>query len=427
MKASGEGAAAKAAAVAPAKKETMVDYLKKVAPRIQQYLPRGMNADRFMRIVYRAFVQNPKLAQATKPSLIVAIGLAAELGLEPNGALGLGAIVPYYNKKAQKLEAKFQVMYKGNLQLMYRTEKFQVITADEVCSKDAFDYEKGLNAKLYHKPPLGDRGQPIAYYAYYKMVGGGFDFQVMSLEECLEWGRQYSQNFEASDSPWQTATAEMCKKTVIKKLAKYCPVQVALPEDEYDETDPMVAGKFHDITDEPEPEPEPEPEKEPGKEEEKGDGKKVGGSQPGAATPQAGTKEATDSAAPQGAGVGSNAAPVAAAAGAGPGPGSPAAVPPASNAGGAGASGQPPAGATPQASATRLDPHRPMTADQRAAAREIDARRRLEKGKSVTELFKHAQPGEGQRPPFVPPEGKLDTQTGERRGGSASSEELDIF
>lgn len=249
MKANGEGATDK---LAPVKKNgapapaTMTEYLASVAPRLAQYLPKGMDPDRFMRIVIRALIQNPALGNCTKASLVIAIGEAAELGLTPNGPMGLCALVPYRNTKKNVSEAKCLVMYKGLLELMYRSQKFQVITADEVCENDEFKYEKGMNPVLKHIPALKDRGEPTIYYAYYKTTNGGFDFVVMSREECLEWGKDYSRAFSDKDSPWQTAEAEMCKKTVLRKLAKYSPVAVDIPSEDFEER-PEDALKFSSL------------------------------------------------------------------------------------------------------------------------------------------------------------------------------------
>lgn len=244
MKADGKGAAAK---VAAQKIETMADFLQRKAMSFQQLLPRGMDPDRFVRMALKAMVANPKLQHCDKASMIIALGTAAELGLEPNGALGYGAIVPFNNRQRQVLEAKFMIGYKGLLALMYRTEIFQTITAHEVCENDLFEYEYGLNAHLKHVPAMRDRGKVISFYAYYKTKDGGFDFQVASKEELLAWGQKYSRSFGDVDSPWRTAEDEMCKKTLLRRLSKYCPVQVEIPGEDADYAQSEDLGKYQAI------------------------------------------------------------------------------------------------------------------------------------------------------------------------------------
>lgn len=246
MKANGTDTPGKTETAVAKKPQTMVEWLGTVAPRFAQYLPKGMDQDRFMRIVMRAFVQNPRLAQCTRESVIIAVGQAAELGLVPNGMLGHGALIPYKNHKSQKNEAEFQLMYKGLLELMYRSQKFLVITADEVCEGDAFDYEKGLNAYLKHRPAEENRGEAVKFYAYYKTTNGGFDFVVMTKAECLAWGEKYSPSWSDPKSAWHTAESEMCKKTVLWRLGKYSPVSVDIPSENPDDR-PAEAARFADL------------------------------------------------------------------------------------------------------------------------------------------------------------------------------------
>jgi recombination protein RecT len=271
MNIDGKGAAAK---VAQVKTETMADYLQRKALSFQQLLPRGMDPARFVRMALKAMIANPRLQHCDKASMIIALGTAAELGLEPNGALGYGAIVPFNNRQRGILEAKFMLGYKGLLELMYRTEIFQTITAHEVCENDQFEYEYGLNAQLKHVPAMRERGPVVAFYAYYKTKDGGFDFQVASKEELLAWGQKYSRSFGDADSPWRTAEDEMCKKTLLRKLGKYCPVQVEIPGEEADYAQSEDLGKYQAILEEPQapaalPAPvksaEPKAEEQPGK------------------------------------------------------------------------------------------------------------------------------------------------------------------
>lgn len=397
MKADGSDAATKVKPPNPTSVEkkpaTMMEWLAAVAPRFAQYLPKGMDPDRFMRIVIRAFVQNPKLAQCTKESVIIAVGESAELGLVPNGVLGHGAIIPYWNKSKKKFEAEFQPMYKGLLELMYRTKLFLVITADEVCKNDAFDYEKGLNARLYHKPTMGERGDPWCYYAYYKTTNGGFDFVVMSREECLAWGEKYSPSWSDPSSAWHTAPGEMCKKTVLWRLGKYSPVSVDLPS-EIPEERPAEAARFADLMkDVINIEPDKEGNGDVGK----------GTADPAAGAAQAGTTGKTQHASPDqgsstpaqaagaqapGSGTGGSGKPGAATAGE---PGATGAA----DGSGPGGAGQP----------LRLDPSHPQTADEKAAAKALADRERKESGGrkgGVLGLF------------GTEPKGKLNTETGER-------------
>ena len=46
------------------------------------------------------------------------------------------------------------------------------ITVDDICANDQYDFERGTNAYLRHKPTLGNRGEVIAYYAVATFADG---------------------------------------------------------------------------------------------------------------------------------------------------------------------------------------------------------------------------------------------------------------
>lgn len=148
---------------------------------------------------------------------------AAQLGLEPNTALGQAYILPYSNHG--KLEAQFQLGYKGLIDLAWRSQELKDIEAHVVYENDKFEFEYGLEPKLEHKPSLKDRGEPIAVYAKFKTKNDGFCFEVMSMDDVRNHASKYSKSYGSSYSPWKTNFEEMAKKTVLKKVLKYAPLK----------------------------------------------------------------------------------------------------------------------------------------------------------------------------------------------------------
>jgi recombination protein RecT len=119
-----------------------------------------------------------------------------------------------------------RVSDKGLIDLAHRSGEFQVIYAKEVYENDEFDYEYGLDPKLTHKPCVGeDRGEVAYYYAVYRLVNGGFGFEVMSRSDVISHAKKFSQAYSKSYSPWSTNFDEMAKKTVLKKVLKYAPIK----------------------------------------------------------------------------------------------------------------------------------------------------------------------------------------------------------
>lgn len=216
------------------KPKTIKDWIKTMEPEIKKALPNVITPERFTRMALTAVSVNPKLAECTPRSFMGALMNAAQLGLEPNTPLGQAYLIPFKNKGV--MEVQFQIGYKGLIDLAYRSGEFLSIYAKEVYENDEFDYEFGLEPKLIHKPATSNRGEVIAYYAVFKLVNGGFGFEVMSKDDIMAHAKKYSQNYDSKYSPWTNNFDEMAKKTVLKKVLKYAPIKVEfvrqLTEDE---------------------------------------------------------------------------------------------------------------------------------------------------------------------------------------------------
>lgn len=213
-------AAQKKAAVS-GKSHTIQDYIKIMEPEIKKALPSVITPERFTRMVLSALSVNPTLASCTPKSFLGAMMTAAQLGVEPNTALGQAWLIPYRNHGV--LECQFQLGTKGLVDLAYRSGEVSIVDAHEVRENDEFEYEFGLDPKLHHKPARQDRGRSIAYYGMFRTKNGGYGFCVMSYDDVLEHAKKYSKSFV--NGPWQTNFDEMAKKTVLKRALKYSPLR----------------------------------------------------------------------------------------------------------------------------------------------------------------------------------------------------------
>lgn len=204
-------------------KKTLQDYMKVMEGQIKRALPSVITPERFSRMVLTALSSTPKLQQCTPQSFLGAMMTAAQLGVEPNTALGQAYLLPYDNRKKGVTECQFQLGYKGLIDLAYRSGEVTIIQAHEVCEHDEFEYELGMDPKLHHIPAKINRGKPICYYAMFKTKDGGYGFDVMSIEDIQAHARRYSKAYNSG--PWQTNFDEMAKKTVLKKVLKYAPLK----------------------------------------------------------------------------------------------------------------------------------------------------------------------------------------------------------
>lgn len=200
--------------------QTVAAYLKKMEPEFAKALPAHMTAERLARVALTTIRTTPKLLECTIPSLMGAVVQAAQLGLEP-GLIGHCYIIPYGK------EAQFIIGYKGMIDLARRSGQIQNIYAHAVYEADHFEYELGLHPKLEHKPASGRRGAMTYVYAVAHFKDGGYQFEVMDMEE-IERRRQRSK--ASKNGPWVTDFEEMAKKTVIRHMWKYLPISIEIQQ-----------------------------------------------------------------------------------------------------------------------------------------------------------------------------------------------------
>lgn len=226
----------------PAKTETAVEkrnkemagsawtMLQEMKPAIAAVLPKHLTPERMAMIAFTAMRRTPKLMLCTKESIIGSIMTAAMLGLEPSGPLGHGALIPYGT------ECQFQPMYQGLLDLARRSGFVKDVQLRAVYKGDHYVYRFGLDPTIEHVPMEGagadDPGrEPTHVYAIIRLNGGGVQWDQMSFQQGLAWGKRFSPSFNTRDYPgvfkpgsvWADNPLAMILKTILKITLKLCP------------------------------------------------------------------------------------------------------------------------------------------------------------------------------------------------------------
>lgn len=219
------GKIAKATASAAAKEppKTINQWLKAYERQIAKALPSVITPERFVRMAMTAQSSNKMLHECDPVSFIGAALTAAQLGLEPNTPLGQAYLIPYRNNSKNIVECQFQIGYKGLLDLANRSGLLKSVSAQVVYENDEFEFEYGLEPKLKHKPAMHDRGAAAWVYAVYHLTNGGYNFEVMSMDDVREFAKAKSKSYNRG--PWQTDFEAMAKKTVLKRVLKYAPLK----------------------------------------------------------------------------------------------------------------------------------------------------------------------------------------------------------
>ncbi len=181
-------------------------------------------APHIIQVTLNAMLRSPKLAECSAASVGGAILMAAQLDLPPDGVVA--ALVPYWNSKKRVGEAQFQPMYKGLVQLMYRSGMVTVVRSGKVYEGDEFAYERGLDQKLQHRPKdNAERTQQTLthVWAMYETTQKGRDFKVLDKERI-----EYHKAFSKQQTNWVKFYAEMAEKSALIELAKSGPFSVAV-------------------------------------------------------------------------------------------------------------------------------------------------------------------------------------------------------
>lgn len=233
------------------KEKTIVDVIKSMQSQFEIALPKHLNSDKFVRVAITTIRKNPALAKCNRESLLGALMVSAQLGLEP-GILEQAYLIPYGN------EVQFQMSYKGMIELLRRSGQLKDIYAYPVYENDEFDIVYGLNRDLIHKPNFEDRGNVKGYYAVAILKDNTKAFYYMTKKEVEQHRDKFSKAAKSSKSPWTTDFDAMAEKTVLKKMLKYLPVSTeyleSMTKDEntykYDEKEKQVEVKDVNIVNE---------------------------------------------------------------------------------------------------------------------------------------------------------------------------------
>lgn len=210
-----------------------LEFFKPFESLISMVLPQGsdLNAARIVSLAVQ-LTSDYEIQNCDPKTIVGAIMQSVILGFEPIPGLGLAAFIPYGNK------LHFQIEYKGYIDLLYRTNMYDGIFAEVVREGDEFDYWRGVDPGIIHKPK-NFGGKLTHAYAVARMKGSPIAiFRVLTREEVLQIRDHYSQAFRAKkDTPWTgPREMEMWKKTAILQLQKDLPksitIQKAIATDE---------------------------------------------------------------------------------------------------------------------------------------------------------------------------------------------------
>jgi len=208
------------------------ELFEKIKPTLDKAIPnRRVSVDYLISTALTLLRSESKLLECTPQSIAAAVIQAVQLDLRLDKTLGEAYLVPF------KRQAQFLVGYRGLIKLASKCGA--LITSKVVHEWDFFEFEYGTSAFLKHRPTprptnpnqeevLKSPDSQFPIYAYaYADIDKRTIFDVMDRTE-IERVRALSKSWarDRQHSIWSIHVDEMCKKTVVRRLAKYLPLSV---------------------------------------------------------------------------------------------------------------------------------------------------------------------------------------------------------
>lgn len=207
---------------------SVMDFMQQKRDLIAKALPNTITPDRLIGVFTMLLKSSPALMECSQASLVGAVIQTVQVGLTP-GPIGQVYYVPFNNKQkdgSYRREVQFIIGYKGMIELVNRSGKACILTAECVYSNDEFKYEQGLNPVLKHVPTSGDRGAFAGVYCIAKNMMANEKVFVYLAKEEVEKVKGASKAGQSDFSPWSKWHDEMAKKTAVKRICKLLPLSL---------------------------------------------------------------------------------------------------------------------------------------------------------------------------------------------------------
>ena len=198
----------------------------------------GEKSQGFITSVLQIVNQNVLLRQADPNTVLTAAATAATLDLPINNNLGFAYIIPYNKnykdedgKWQKRVEAQFQLGYKGFVQLAQRTGQYKRINAI-VVHENQFKGFNALTEELMGDFSIPGEGLVVGYAAFFQLKNGFEKLLYSTYEQVHTHARKYSKSYGNKNSLWtdkEGGADAMGTKTLLKNiLSKYGPLSIEL-------------------------------------------------------------------------------------------------------------------------------------------------------------------------------------------------------
>lgn len=175
--------------------------------------------------------QQAAIAKCSPGSFLTALNDCIRYGLAPTPGMECGYFIPYVPKSGGPGEVKFQLSYRGILEIARRNG----VTAKAwtVHEGDEFEWIAGADESVIHKPKITVprvESTMTAAYVVAKFSVAGKDQVMYEVMSKAEIDAIRAKSPAKNNGPWVTDYLEMAKKTVIRRASKGWPLSLDSPD-----------------------------------------------------------------------------------------------------------------------------------------------------------------------------------------------------
>lgn len=209
-------------------KKTFSAYLTNdaIKGKIQQMIA-GKDGEKFITSLISVVSNNPELAKCDHPTILSSAMLGESLKLSPSPQLGQFYIVPFNDKKNNRVVAQFQLGYKGYIQLAIRSGYYKKLNVLAIKEGELVKYDpldESIEVKLIENDIEREKAPTVGYFAMFEYQNGFKKTLYWSKEKMQAHAKKYSPAY-ASDlnkgysySFWSKDFDGMAYKTMLRQL-----------------------------------------------------------------------------------------------------------------------------------------------------------------------------------------------------------------
>lgn len=182
-----------------------------IQKRFEQVMGNPNKAAQFVASLASLVYASKQLKECDPKTIIAAAIQAAALDLAIDANLGQAHIVPY------KTEARFQIGWKGYVQLALRTAQYSALNVEHVLEGEV-EIVNRFTGELKIGPAKSEK--VVGVLAYLKLLNGFEKYDYWTLEKIEAHAKKFSKSYGKPLSGWTTHPEAMQKKTVLLDLLR---------------------------------------------------------------------------------------------------------------------------------------------------------------------------------------------------------------